>query len=160
MTGASRNHNRITINAITQIENQLMDGPCETFSTDMKVAASGDYYYPDVMVVCEVNEQDNDYVIHSPSLIVEVLSKPTRALDRSIKQIRYLQIPSLEYYVLIEQDFCEVTLLSREQGFIPQGFCLGHKIPLPAINVELEISELYQQVKNEDMSEWLQKQAS
>ena len=62
--------------------------------------------------------------------------------------------------MLIEQDFCEVTLLSREQGFIPQSFYLGDTMPLPAINVEIKISELYQQVKNEDMTEWLQKQAS
>ena len=159
MAGASRNHNRITINTITQIEKQLMDGPYQTFSADMKVAASGDYYYPDVMVVCKEDEQDSDYVVHSPSLIVEVLSKSTRALDRSNKQVRYLQIPSLEYYVLIEQDFCEITLLSREQGFIPQSFYFGDTMSLPAINVELEISELYQQVKNEDMSKWLQNQA-
>ena len=35
MTGDSLNHNRINVNIIRELGNQLKDSPCDSFSTDM-----------------------------------------------------------------------------------------------------------------------------
>jgi Uma2 family endonuclease len=155
MAGASADHNRISINLTTEFSFQLKGTSCEPFMADMKIAASGDFYYPDVMIVCDEHENDSDYVKYAPKLIVEVLSKSTRVFDHSIKQGKYLKIPSLEYYVLIEQDFCEISVLSRDAGFIPQYYYLGDEISFPHINVTVAVNDIYDRVDNEDKKKYL-----
>jgi len=123
----------------------------------MKVATQGDFYYPDIMVVCDEHENDSDYVKHAPKLIVEVLSKSTRVFDHSIKQTNYLKIPSLEYYVLIEQDFCEVSVLSRAAGFIPQYYYLGDEINFELLDVTISVNDIYDRIENEDKEIYLKK---
>jgi len=158
MAGASADHNRISINFVSELKYQLKGKPCEPFIADMKVSTQGDFYYPDVMVVCDNHENDTDYVKYAPKLIVEVLSKSTRVLDHSIKQAKYLKIPSLEYYVLIEQDFCEIQILSREAGFIPQYYYLGDEITFSALNVTITVTDIYDRIDNEDTAAYIQAQ--
>ena len=54
MSGASREHNLIAVNLSRVIGNQLVDRPCESYASDMRVCieATGLYTYPDVVVVC------------------------------------------------------------------------------------------------------------
>ena len=156
MTGASENHNTISLNLAAELNFKLKNSPCKPFMADMQVGVLGDYYYPDIVVVCEPHEDDTTYIKHAPILIVEVLSKNTRAFDHSTKQIKYLQIPSLEYYVLIEQDYCEVSVLSRAAGFIPRYYYLGDTVDLPLLDVAVAVSDIYNRVENEDKVLYLQ----
>ena len=64
MAGASVNHNRIAGNSFSEFKVSFTGQPCEPFISDMKVKALGDYYYPDVMVVCDDHKDDSDYVKH------------------------------------------------------------------------------------------------
>src|SRR5882672_4339031 len=54
MAGARRNHNLITGNIFGELREQLRKGPCEAYLADMrvKVAKTGLYTYPDLVVVC------------------------------------------------------------------------------------------------------------
>lgn len=155
MAGASRNHNIITLNAAFEFKAQLKGKPCIPFSSDMKVHADGDYYYPDISVVCENDKRDTDYVIHAPSVIVEVLSRTTRKLDHGTKLNNYQKLPSLQYYLLVEQDICEVSLYSRANGWVPEFFYLGDSIELPAIGVVLSVTDIYDRIENEDVEAYL-----
>jgi Uma2 family endonuclease len=159
MAGASADHNRIAGNIYAELKANLKGQLCEPFIADMKVAAQGDFYYPDVMVICDQHENDSDYVKHAPALIVEVLSQSTRMFDHSIKQAKYLKIPSLKYYVLIEQDFCEISVLSRSEGFIPQYYYLGDELKFPSIDVRMiiKVSDIYDRVNNDDKRRYLEK---
>ena len=156
MAGASVDHNRISGNIFSEFRIAFKGQSCEPFIADMKVSALGDYYYPDVMVVCDDHKDDSDYVKHAPKLIVEVLSRSTRVFDHSIKQAKYLKIPSLEYYVLIEQDLCEVSVLSRSAGFIPQYYYLGDVIEFPILDVVISVNDIYERIENEDKTLYLQ----
>ena len=156
MAGASVNHNRIAGNSFSEFKVAFKGQPCVPFISDMKVKALGDYYYPEVMVVCDDHKDDSDYVKHAPKLIVEVLSRSTRVFDHSIKQAKYLKIPSLEYYVLIEQDLCEISVLSRAAGFIPQYYYLGDVIEFPILDVVISVNDIYERIENEDKKLYLQ----
>lgn len=158
MAGASEKHNIISLNLASEFQYQLKGTPCTPFIADMKVSTLGDFYYPDVMVLCDKHKNDTDYVKYAPKLIVEVLSKSTRVFDHSIKQAKYLKIPSLEYYVLIEQDFCEIQILSRAAGFIPQYYYLGDEITFSALNVTIAVTDIYDRIDNEDTAAYIQAQ--
>lgn len=156
MAGASADHNRISGNLYTELSMKLKGKVCEPFFADIKVKAETSFFYPDVMVVCEQHQDDSDYVKNAPKLIVEVLSKSTRVFDHSIKLTKYLKIPSLEYYVLIEQDFCEISVLSRAAGFIPQYYYLGDHIEFPLLELAIAVNDIYDRIDNEDKQLYLE----
>jgi len=154
MAGASADHNRISINFVSELSSQLKGTPCEPFIADMKVSVEGNFFYPDVMVVCDEHKEDTNYVKYAPKLIVEVLSKSTRAFDHSIKLGQYLKIPLLEYYVIIEQDFCEIAVLARADGFIPKYYYLGDQIEFPLVKVIISVNDIYDRIENEDQERY------
>ena len=64
--------------------------------------------YPDVSMVCGPIEFDpadpRQTTITNPALIVEVLSPGTEEVDRGDKWRDYQRIPSLQEYVLVNQE--------------------------------------------------------
>ena len=75
MAGASKNHQRLVFNVCGELYRHLKNTPCEAFNSDIKLRADkgGKYFYPDVMVVCN-NDDNDDYYTESPRIIIEVLS--------------------------------------------------------------------------------------
>ena len=64
MSGASRFHNRIARNLTILLGNQLRNGPCQNYASDMRVSVRGgkSYFYPDIVVTCgEETYQDDQF---------------------------------------------------------------------------------------------------
>ncbi|WP_238397750.1 Uma2 family endonuclease [Anatilimnocola aggregata] len=122
MTGGTNNHARIVRNVFRSLDSALgSKGPCEAHSAETKVRIRNKrdtrFYYPDASVICEQNP-GSDYFQDRPVFIAEVLSPTTRRLDDGEKRDAYLTIPSLQYYLLVEQDSPDVVLYTRtETGF-------------------------------------------
>src|SRR5262249_33525674 len=104
VAGESKNHNRIAGRVFSILDQHLTGGQCEAFIENVKVKVRPPlYYYPDVVVTGEpadVVEDDDDYVIIDPVLIVEVLSKSTARTDRIEKLHEYKILPNLREYVI------------------------------------------------------------
>ena len=156
MAGAKLNHQRLISQLVKKIGNRLENTQCEVFSSDVKVRAdSGNkYFYPDVLVSCN-NENGNQDFVESPRLIVEVLSKSTRNFDKGLKRLVYQNIPSLEEYVLVEQDFVEIEVCRKADGWKSSYYFLGDDITFTSIDLTLPVVEIYQRVDNEDMRDFL-----
>ena len=103
MVGSTIAHSRITMNVSLALGNQLADGPCEAFGPDAKIKITTRegvrFFYPDVSVVCDSNP-DTQLFQESPKVVIEVLSKPTRRQDLGDKKDGYLELASLETYIL------------------------------------------------------------
>lgn len=154
MAGASKNHQSITDNVLGEIRQHLKNTPCRPFGSDVKIKAGNDFFYPDVMVVCE-DKTNNPYYTESPLLVVEVLSKSTRRNDETIKRNAYQAIPSVMEYVLIEQDFVDVEICRRSSGWVSNHYFLGDEVWLESIELTLPVSEIYRWVENEEMLAFL-----
>ena len=150
MAGASRNHERIAGNVYRKIGNHLENHPCEPFASDMKVKAGNNFFYPDVMVVCD-EQNPQEYYTASPVLIVEVLSKNTRRKDETTKRLAYFNITSLQEYVLIEQDIVDVEVCRRSKGWVSEHFFMGDEVCFESIGLTLTVEEIYARVDNEDV---------
>ena len=90
MAGASKNHGIISRNVLVELSNKLKQqkSPCDIFSSDMKVKESEKttkYFYPDVLVTCDPDDNESEYYVNSSVIIVEVLSESTRKYDLPIK---------------------------------------------------------------------------
>lgn len=150
MTGVSKNHARISSNLIANLHPVLAATPYELFAADMKVKVEPHFFYPDVMVVCnDPNEQE--YYTEVPLIIVEILSKSTRRIDKTLKRLAYQSLPSLKEYVLIEQDFVEVEVCRSAQHWQSEFYFLGDEVYFAAIDCYLPVKAIYERVNNEDM---------
>jgi Uma2 family endonuclease len=127
MAGASKNHERITGNIFAELRSLLRNTPCEPFASDLKVKTARGFFYPEVMVVCQ-DTSLNEYYAEAPVIIVEVLSNSTRRLDETVKKIAYQAIPTLQEYVLIEQDFVDVEICGRSQGWVSEHYFMGDSV--------------------------------
>jgi len=143
MSGASSNHQRLISRLVQKISNHLEDTPCEVFSSDMKVRIDegNKYFYPDVVVACE-KENGDSYFINSPRLIVEVLSKSTRKFDKDLKRKIYQTIPTLEEYVLIEQDRIEIEVCRKSQNWQPNYYFIDDEITFESLNLTLPVLDI------------------
>jgi Uma2 family endonuclease len=159
MAGASENHNLLSINAVSEFRSQLRGMPCRSYMADMKVKVGRDFYYPDVMVVCQ-QDNESQYYKNAPVIIVEVLSKSTRRFDQTDKRMRYQQIPSLEEYVLIEQDRGEIVVFTKQNHWQSSYYYLGDDITFASLGVTVLVEDIYYQVNNEDVLEFLQMRRS
>lgn len=156
MAGASREHNLIAGNVNAEIRDQLLDRPCESYPSDMRVSIvpTGLYTYPDVSVVCgepRFEDSTSDTLLN-PTVIIEVLSPSTEAYDRGIKFRHYRRIVSLREFVLISQDRMMVELYTR-QGYnwilselsepdqVLKLESIGCQIPLERIFAKVKFSE-------------------
>lgn len=118
MSGASRRHNEICLDLASALQAHMRGGPCRTYIEAVKVQIADDigeaYYYPDVFVACET-EDDDSHIVHHPKLIIEVLSDSTSRIDRTDKLTNYKRIPSVEEIVLIEQEWPEIVVFRRAE---------------------------------------------
>ena len=155
MAGASRNHERIAGNVYRKIGNHLEGHTCEPFASDIKVKAGNNFFYPDVMVVCE-EQNPHEYYTATPVIIAEVLSKNTRRTDETTKRLAYFNITSLQEYVLIEQDIVDVELCRRNNGWVSEHFFMGDEVCFESIGLTLTVEEIYARVDNEDVRTFLE----
>ena len=154
MAGAHSNHNVLSGNVHGEFRNHLKGKPCRAYMSDMKVriANGSKYYYPDVLVNCP---PVNGYFTETPTIIVEVLSNSTRRIDETEKRLAYMQIETLEEYVLIAQDFVQIEVIRKSEGWKSAKYFLGDEVIFTSIGLTLSVEEIYDGVDNADMVEWL-----
>jgi Uma2 family endonuclease len=157
MVGASRAHNRLTWNLAATLDPQLRARGCEGFASDMRVAVSetGLYTYPDVVVVCgepRFTDEQIDTLLN-PTFIVEVLSPSTADYDHGRKFAHYRALPSLEVYLLIDQEEVRAELFVRQ----PNGTWLLSEttdpeavLEIPRVEVSLPLARIYAGVGADD----------
>jgi Uma2 family endonuclease len=158
IAGASANHERISGNVYRKFGNHLENMPCEPFGSDMKLRINANFFYPDVMVDCRFDNSE-PYFTQTPIIIVEVLSKSTRRKDTTFKLLSYINIPSLQEYVLIEQDFVDVQVFRRNEGWLVRHYFLGDEVTFESIGLTLPVEDIYHRVQNDDMVEFLANKA-
>ncbi len=155
MAGASEAHNLLAGNIFAELKSQLKGTPCRTFIADMKVKVANDFFYPDVMVVCQ-NSDDSDYYQQSPVIIVEVLSPSTRKFDKTAKRLKYQNIPTLEEYVLIDQTIAEIEVFRKKEHWQSFYYYLGDAITFESLGITVLVEDIYYQVNNDDVLAFLQ----
>lgn len=149
--GASRRHNRIVSNVSSSLWVAARGGPCEVYSSDMRLRTADDsFYYPDVMVVCPPpGEPPDDEAMFedAPCFVVEVTSPSTASIDRREKLAAYKKVPSLKGYVIVAQAERRVERHWRDEtGQWWQAEVAGSHgiIPIPCPEVELTLDGVYE----------------
>ena len=153
MTGASFNHNLITMNVSTTLFGPLRDLGCFIFSGDIRIQVQqGNHYtYPDISMVCNrVDfEGDRNDTILNPVAIIEVLSDSTKNYDRGSKFFAYRAIPSLKDYILIDQYACHVEYFRKndaEQWVLEELTNSDDILVIRSLGIDLPLKTIYERV--------------
>jgi len=147
MSGASRRHNRITTNLLTHLSSHLRGGPCEVFVAEVKlrITALNYFYYPDLVVTCDPDDND-DYFVTRPVLVVEVESPSTSAIDKREKLMAYRKVESLREYLMLAQDSIsgEVFRCDENGGWSREQLEGDQELRLESVDLNLPLSSLYE----------------
>jgi Uma2 family endonuclease len=147
MSGVTLHHNLITLNLVRRLHGPARARGCSVLATDVKLHVVGRIYYPDAMVACGHAAQ-LELIVEAPSLIAEVTSPSTRAVDRREKLDAYLKIPSLRQYLIIDQRRKHVLSYGRhEDGDWLRDEVEGDgDVAIPLLETRITVAELYEDV--------------
>jgi len=163
MAGTSKRHAIIAGNAFAALHPQVRRRNCDIFQNEMrlKVAVSGLYTYPDIVIACGGQYEDVELdTLLNPTVIIEVLSKSTAAYDCGEKFAQYRKLPSLTNYLLITQNKRLIEHYTRQSDgkwLLSEYSELDDVIELPSIGCWLALRDVYDQVivlLKEEGPEW------
>ncbi|MBF6594245.1 MAG: Uma2 family endonuclease [Thermaceae bacterium] len=144
MAGASRTHNLLAGNMFTALRSLATGLSCRVFQTDMELRIEDDFFYPDLMVVC-APEPDDEYYETDPCILVEVLLESTKNTDLREKASTYRHIPSLQTYLIVDPNSKTIRHYFRggDGNWQHQDVTDTGTVPLPCLNGLLDLAEVY-----------------
>jgi Uma2 family endonuclease len=145
MAGARLGHNRIVTNLVVALQTRLRGGPCNAFSSDMKVRSeTGNARYPDVVVNCGPASNE-DLIAPEPTLLFEVLSASNRLRGQLRLIADYQAMATVRHFVLFEQTTPGLVMFTRVDGDWDRSELdgLDATLRLPGLGVDLPLTEVY-----------------
>lgn len=115
--GASRRHSQIAGRIHAALFSPAEDRGCRLYQegVQLHIPRSNSFFYPDVMLVCDV-DAPSEYYETLPCLLVEVLSPTTASNGRRDKDRAYTDLPSLQTYLIVSQTERYVVAYERGEG--------------------------------------------
>jgi Uma2 family endonuclease len=158
MSGGTIRHSVIAASTGSQLDRLLEDRDCTVTNSDLKlqIASKQTYRFPDVMVFCgdAVTAEGRNDIITNPVIVVEVVSPESARRDLTDKLEEYMQIDTLDAYLVIMQDEPHVMLFRRdgEKWTVEHasGLDATMRVPVSGDEIELGLAELYRRVRWED----------
>jgi Uma2 family endonuclease len=149
MTSGTWRHGAIQTNLIAVLHRLLRGKPCRPSGSDVKILVRGSIRYPDAFVVCSP-VGPSATVVTDPVVVFEVLSPSTASTDFGDKNEEYRDTPSIQRYVLLDQDRQRATVFARVDtdwiGHIVSG---DATLEMPEIGIGVPLADLYEGVSLE-----------
>jgi len=155
MGGGTAARDMISFNIRMALQRQVEGTGCRAHGSDLKIHTGTDTgRYPDVHVDCG-KWAPGPLAASNPVLVVEVLSKRTENIDRSLKLRDYAATPSIRYYILLSQSKRMALVYGRDEHghFDPkkaqpvQG--LDAVIAMPELSLSLSLADAYHGIELE-----------
>jgi Uma2 family endonuclease len=142
MTGGSVAHQMIVFNLCVLLA-RLLTGTSLRALHEMRLRAGQRIRYPDVAVIADTIPQTQK-TLTDATIVFEVLSDDTAPTDRVEKLIDYAEIPSLRYYIMLEQASRAAIVAKRATaGEWTTRAEIGADIVLPDLNLTLPLDDIY-----------------
>ncbi len=154
MTDGTRIHSRLIVNLTLAMGRQLENSDYVIHSNHLRVRIDQTrYVYPDLSVVLgrELMEDERELTLLNPIFVVEVTSPSSDRRDRVDKRDYYFAVPSIEAYLIIDQDRVRADFYTRAEArwLLQEYSSLDDVIPLPMLNCELPLAVIYRGVASE-----------
>lgn len=148
MTGGSVDHNRISQNIYFALRTRLKGSGCEPLGPDAGIATVGETVrYPDALITC-TRAPGTDRLVPGVVAVLEVISPGNAWIDRIVKVREYLAVPSIRFYVIVEQNGIGLTVLERREDntWMAATLTADDALRLRAPDIVIPIAEFYEGV--------------
>jgi Uma2 family endonuclease len=150
MSGATLRHDRVTINVILQLGNQLKGTGYRPTTSDVAIRIpNGNIRRPDITIECGVAKSDRELTAAEPRIVIEVLSPSTLSFDRFRKLEEYKTVQSLRVVLLIDTEAPQVTVHRRDGQVWGSETLEGLDgvVALPEVGAAVALKDLYDGVE-------------
>jgi Uma2 family endonuclease len=153
MTGGSAAQEIIGGTLRALLHARLQGKPCRHWGPTIKIEVMGRIRYPDAFVSCKPISLRKT-IIPDPVVVFEILSPGTSRTDRIEKLREYQATPSIQRYVMLEQDSIAALVVERH-GLDWRVFPLtaDEILAMPEIGIELGLVEIYADVALPDIED-------
>ena len=135
MSAPSRLHQKILGRLFNMIQNHIdrSQGSCEVYAAPFAVYLSpgddGQYYEPDIAVICDPGKLIDKGCAGAPDWIIEISSPSTERRDLGVKLFKYRSAGVREYWVVIPEKKIVTVFLF---GQAPEGaiYSFDNDIPV------------------------------
>ena len=125
------------------MQGRLAGSRCQVFGPTLKIEVAGRIRYPDAFVACTPG-QAKQTVVRDPVVVFEVLSEGTSRTDRIAKLREYGATPSIQRYVILEQDAIAAMVFVRKgTDLVAETLTADDTLRMPEIDVEVPMAEFY-----------------
>ncbi|WP_428487182.1 Uma2 family endonuclease [Rhodopila sp.] len=143
MNGGTVAHEIIGDNIRFILRSHLGGGPCRVHGPTLKIEVAGHIRYPDGFVIC-TPVPARATVVRDPVIVFEVLSDSTSRTDRIEKLREYRAAPSIQRYVILEQDAIAAMVFVRKDGeWVVETLTMEDTLRMPEIDVQVPMAEFY-----------------
>lgn len=151
MSGGTKRHNQIPNNLAVALDPLLDKQGCIALNSSQQVQVSPTkYVYPDLTVVCGEPRflQDEELTLTNPSMVVEVISESSQGYDLGVKAQWYRGMPSLQLYLVLQQNRPAGQLQVRQQDgwFIHDFSGIDTLLTVDFLGGELAVSAIYKNI--------------
>lgn len=152
MGTTSEPHNDLVFNLTNLFRQKTRGKGCKAhFETiRLEVEPNGLYYLPDVMLCCDERDHKDFKIKRYPILVVEVLSPSSEVRDRGQKFHAYLNLPSLQYYVLVSQERKQIEVFAKMKNGGWAYYRFEEKkdrIQFDQLGIAFTVGEVYDEVQ-------------
>ena len=143
MAGETKRHEEIVLNIALALRPKAKALGCRLQTKTIQLRLpSGRYRYPDVMLNCL--SSDDPRIEETPCFLLEVISDSSADTDSFKKLAEYTRIPSVQRYVLLEQDSKLAVVYKRQADvWIVETVIGDGVIDIPCIGATLTLDQIY-----------------
>ena len=153
MTGGTLRHEAIGGTLRALLHDRLRGNPCRPWGPNSKIEVHGRIRYPDAAVSC-TQGRPGDTIVPAPIVVFEVLSPSTSRTDRIEKLREYQATPTIQRYVILEQDGIAAMVFSRHgEDWTGTALTEADMLRMPEIGIELGLADIYADVDLRDAAE-------
>ncbi len=150
MPGESKKANLIASNCNRNLWFALKGKGYRIFQSDVRTIVKDKkiYRYPDIVVASKSDDND-DYNITKPILLIEVFSDGSSKTDHEAKLKEYAEMESVQYYLIISQYEMSVKIYTRQEKGWHYDHLMGAEdiIDLPLLGCQLLLKDIYEEVE-------------
>lgn len=143
MTGGTLRHEAIGVTLRALLYDRLRGRRCRPWGPTAKIEVQGHIRYPDAYVSCTPG-LPSATIVPEPVVVFEVLSPGTSRTDRIEKLREYQATPSIQRYVILEQDSIAAMVFVRHgDDWAVSVMTESDTLRMPEIDIELGLAEIY-----------------
>jgi len=143
MTGGTLGHEAIGVTLRALLYDRLRGHRCRSWGPTTKIQVQGRIRYPDAYVSCTPGSPDAT-IVPEPVVVFEILSAGTSRTDRIEKLREYQATPSIQRYVILEQDSIAAMVFFRHgNDWTATALTDADVLRMPEIDIELELADIY-----------------